>query len=149
MKSHQIILPYPMCVSPCYQWCEVSWGPPCAQTGALWIGGVSEIISIDRTRGVCGFNRRQPRVWWCVLWFQGPKEPCSANRWRRHMSGPSRSKSSGESAFNERHSAANTFTQHARVHTEAETQAGASVKLCSFILYGTNNTNLPIDQHRK
>lgn len=29
--------------------------------------------------------------------FQGPKEPCSANQWRRHMSGPSRSKSYGES----------------------------------------------------
>lgn len=36
-------------------------------------------------------------VWFCVLWFQGPKEPCSANQWRRRMSELSRSKSCGES----------------------------------------------------
>lgn len=32
------------------------------------------------------------------LWFQGPKEPCSPNPWRRRTSGPSPSKSSGESS---------------------------------------------------
>lgn len=36
-------------------------------------------------------------VWFCVLWFQEPKEPCSANQWRRRMSELSRSKSCGES----------------------------------------------------
>lgn len=75
-------------------------------------------------------------VWCCVLWFQGPKEPCSANQWRRRTSGPSRSRSYGES------------TGHGCVQYR-HTYTWASAGRCRWSVHPSQFPDQHSDVHRK